>query len=156
MQGQTITPSINDENLDHDEEEFRMNPIHSPKEGQPSSAFLQSMKNDRESTQWQDTRISSSHPSRLSNKNRKIGIKTKLAICFFIFLGICLFIAGGIIYWSGDYGEDEMKTGLDLLACSSIPLVPGMYGLIKWIGMERQWKGYNEIGFNFDDTTWFA
>jgi len=127
----------------------QMNPIQaSIASGKPSPAFLESMRRARASPEWQDTRISSSHPAIL-NQN-EVGTKTKLAILFFILLGIGLFTAGGHIYWSGDYGADQKQTGMDLLACSSIPLVPGLYGLVKWIGVVNNWAGYTSIGFSYD------
>lgn len=142
VEGQTVIPSRSFEERNYEE---------SGRDGRyskgPSAAFLQSRKNAQESQHWQDANISSSHPSL---NRRLIGNKTKFAILFMLFLGVALFTSGGVIYWSGDYGEDQMKTGLDILACSSIPLVPGLYGLVKWIGMENQWSGYTELGFNFD------
>jgi hypothetical protein len=127
----------------------QMNPIQAGiASGKPSSAYMESMRRARASPEWQDTRISSSHPTLVAQNT--IGSKTKIAILFFILLGIGLFTAGGHIYWSGDYGEDQKQTGIDLLACSSIPLVPGMYGLVKWIGVANNWTGYTSIGFSYD------
>jgi hypothetical protein len=114
----------------------------------PSKAFLESMRRAKESEAWIDTRISSSHPN--INQRSRIGVKTKLAIIGFLMLGLGLFTAGGVIYWSGDYGEDQMKTGLDLLVCSAIPLLPGIYGTVKWAGQSNGWEGYSSLGFSYD------
>jgi hypothetical protein len=116
--------------------------------GKPSPGFLESMRKARESKDWQDTRVSTSHPGLAARGS--FGIRTKLAVLAFLLVGIGLFISGGVIYWSGDYGEDEMKTGMDLLLCSSIPLVPGIYGAVRWVGNSNGWDGYQTIGFSYD------
>jgi len=119
-----------------------MNPI----QGQPSSAFMESLRKARASDTWQDVRILSSS----NGGPRGPGPKTKLVILAFVLVGVGMFIAGASIYWSGDYGEDQRKTGLDLLACSCIPLLPGIYGAVSWVGHAQGWHGYASMALSYD------
>jgi hypothetical protein len=127
---------------------IRLNPMFQPSDTSddgPSSAYMESMRRARESGAWDDARISSPRVSKAP------GTKTKLVIIFFCLVGFCLFVSGATIYWNGDYGEDKRKTGLDLLVCSALPLLPGVYGAVMWAGSAQGWSGYSMVRMNFDD-----
>ena len=115
--------------------------------GQPSAAFLESLRKARSSSTWQDARIMSSSTS---TDIRSPGPKTKFAIIAFLLTGLGLLISGGTIYWSGDYGEDQRRHGLDLLACSAIPLLPGFYGVFMWVAAANGWQGYSRMSVSYD------
>ncbi len=138
--------TANDETVANMTDGIRLNPMFQTSDADgPSSAYMESMRRARESGTWDDARISSPRISHAPST------KTKLMIIFFCLIGFCLFVSGATIYWNGDYGEDKRKTGLDLLVCSALPLLPGVYGAVMWAGSAQGWSGYTMVRFNFDD-----
>ena len=142
--------ATHDADMDQGEGGLQMNPMldGSAPTGAPSSAFMESMRKARESGTWHAAHNSVDYAPRGRNTP---GVKTKLVIITMLLLGIGLFIAGGTIYWDGDYGEDQRKHGLDMLACSALPLLPGLYGAVMWAGSVQGWAGYSMVRFNYDE-----
>ena len=109
----------------------------------PSSAYLESLKRARSSEHWQTAQMASNARTRIGQ--RQPGWKMKALIAFLGITGVVLFLAGCSFYFDPTREGTERKTGLDILLCSSIPLIPGLYGAFIWYGSARGWRGYSML-----------
>ena len=121
-----------------------MNPLHidsgKGSEG-PSSAYMESLKRARESEHWRTASMASSSPRR----SMEPGWRTKALIFFLFMTGVVLFITGCSFYFDRNPEGTQRKTGFDILLCSLIPLVPGLYGAFIWFGSAQGWHGYSLV-----------
>ena len=121
----------------------------------PSKAFLASYRAAQEDARRQSEAAygqerNSYMQSQLDRRSVTAGWKTKTVILLLTLAGVIMFITGGSIWWSGDYGEKGDKTGKDILLCSLIPLVPGLFGCWLWFGASQGWRGYSLIPISYD------
>ena len=121
------------------------NPMHSEsgKDAGPSSAYLESVRRMRESKEWKAAQIEASGGY---NRSRiTAGWKTKASILGLLVTGVVLFLTGTSFYFDTSSDKDERKTGLDILLCSIIPLLPGVYGAFVWFAESQGWQGYSTL-----------
>ena len=121
------------------------NPMH-PGGGKaegPSKAYLESVRRMRQSDEWKAAQIEASGGY---NRNRMTaGWRTKGTILALLIAGLVLFLTGASFYMDTSNERDERKTGLDILLCSVIPLLPGLYGAFVWWAESRGWEGYSTL-----------
>ena len=125
------------------------NPMHfSSTSGGASDAYLESVRRARESKEWKTAQVEASGGY---NRGRMTaGFKTKATIVGLMLSGIVLFLVGASFYFDTSNERDERKTGLDILLCSSIPLLPGSYGSFIWWAETRGWQGYSTLRLGRD------
>ena len=126
------------------------NPMHSEsgETAGPSSAYLESVRRMRESEEWKAAQIEASGGY---NRNRiTAGWKTKASIIGLLVAGVVLFLTGASFYMDTSNETDERKTGLDMLLCSIIPLLPGLYGTFVWFAESQGWQGYSTLQLGRD------
>lgn len=138
-------PSLSGEMDDSADADTKLNPLHM--EGgerpvdpsKPSSAYMESLKRARSSEHWQAAQMGGTRP------RSQPGWRSKGLIAFLGITGVVLFLVGCSFYFDPDRDTTERKTGLDILLCSIIPLVPGLYGAFIWFGVSQGWHGYSML-----------
>ena len=111
----------------------------------PSSAFMESWKRSRATAELS---LNEGEDEGGFQDRGSINWRTALTIIFFLVVGSTLFISGAVVFWSGS-GKNG-NSGLDLLLCSLIMLLPGLYAGTAWYGAFRRWPGYTMALFAHD------
>lgn len=139
-------PKMSDELMDDIDADAKLNPLHLEggnrpvDQNKPSSAYLESLKRARSSDHWQTAQMGSIRP-----REGQSGWKSKGLIAFLGITGVVLFLVGCSFYFDPNRDGTERKTGMDILLCSIIPLVPGLYGAFIWFGTSQGWHGYSML-----------